>query len=203
MLVCVRHRPTNFHKNKKCHTAFQQAEGMVVPSETDALLTPGKLGDLTLKNRVIYPAMTRGRCAGRVPVEENVKYYTARASAGMIVTEPSAVSELANGFHDAPGMYSEEQARGWSQVTRALHDEGCTVVCQLWHTGRMSHSTFRNGATPVAPSAIGVTDVNGVPACGVQVRLQDSNPHPGQRCLPLMHAQSALRTDPGCRRRVA
>ena len=130
---------------------------------TDALFTPGMLGELPLKNKVIYPAMTRARCSGRVPVAENVKYYAARASAGLIVTEPSAVSELANGFINAPGMYNEEQARGWSQVTRALHDKGCTVVAQLWHTGQPrpipaatglnAHPLERNRPQPVASSA--------------------------------------------------
>jgi len=137
-------------------------------ASSDTLFEPTSLGELQLSNRIIYPAMTRARCAGRVLNSENVEYYAARASAGMVVTEPSAVSALANGFLDAPGLYTEEQARGWASVTRALHDKGCTVVCQLWHTGRMSHSSFRDGATPVAPSAIGVVGVNGVPACGVQ-----------------------------------
>ena len=139
-------------------------------SSTDALFSPRSLGSLPLKNRVIYPAMTRGRCVGRVVGPENIKYYSQRAGAGMIVTEPSSVSEGANGFMDAPGMYTLEHARAWSELTKKLHTEGATVVAQLWHTGRMSHSSFHGGAQIVGASALPIVpdDSSAVPACGVQ-----------------------------------
>ena len=143
------------------------------------LFTETTLGELHLKNRIVHPAMTRARCAGRVPNEENVKYYAQRASAGMIVSEASAVSFSANGFVDSPGMYTEEQVAGWSAVTSAVHEKGGTIVCQLWHTGRMSHSSFRDGATPVAPSAIPMpAEVNGVPSLGIQVCPALTNAQP-------------------------
>lgn len=135
-----------------------------------SLFTATSLGDLQLKNRIVHPAMTRARCPTRVPNRENVRYYAQRASAGMIIGEATAVSFSSNGFVDSPGMYSEEHVHGWSAVTKAVHDEGGTIVCQLWHTGRMSHSSFRGGAAPVAPSAIPMpAEVNGVPSLGVQV----------------------------------
>lgn len=138
-------------------------------SSTDALFSTGSLGGLKLKNRVIYPAMTRGRCVGRCVGPENVKYYLQRTGAGMIVTEPSSVSEAANGFQDTPGMYTREHARAWSELTQKLHAEGSTVIAQLWHTGRMSHSSYHGGAQIVGASALPITsDGSAVPACGVQ-----------------------------------
>ena len=104
----------------------------------NTLFEPTTLGELHIKNKIIYPAMTRARCPGRVLNDENIKYYTARSSAGMVVTEPAAVSEKANGFIDAPGMYNDEHVRSWSAVTGALKEKGCTVVCQLWHVPRAS-----------------------------------------------------------------
>merc|ERR1719440_2757086 len=88
--------------------------------------------------------------------------------AGMIVTEPSSVSEGANGFMDAPGMYTLEHARAWSELTKKLHSESSTVVAQLWHTGRMSHSSFHGGAQIVSASALPIhSEDSAVPACGV------------------------------------
>ena len=88
----------------------------------------------------------------------------------MIVTEPSAVSPQAEGFLDAPCLYTETHAQSWSNITSALHRQGCTVTCQLWHTGRMSHSSFHPGVDCItAPSAIRIGEtVNSVPSCGVQ-----------------------------------
>ena len=79
------------------------------------------------------------------------------------------MSEQAVGFVDAPLLTKEAHARSWRTVTDALHYVGSTVVCQLWHTGRMSHSSFHDGAQIVGPSAIAVSEkVHNVPACGVQ-----------------------------------
>ncbi|EOD06562.1 hypothetical protein EMIHUDRAFT_68663, partial [Emiliania huxleyi CCMP1516] len=89
------------------------------------------------------------------------------SGAGLIVTEPSAVSEGANGYCDSPGLYTAEQSSAWAAVTSKLHDEGCTVVAQLWHTGRMSHSSFHGGATTVSASALPIITSGSVPACGV------------------------------------
>lgn len=133
------------------------------------LLAPGSLGALKLKNRVVYPAMTRARSAGRVVNSEVVKYYCQRSSAGLIITEPSAVCEQAVGFLDTPDMYTSEHAQAWSAVTKALHgEESCRVVAQLWHTGRMSHSSFLKGEQIFSASALRIEDTAGVPACGVQ-----------------------------------
>merc|ERR1719284_254456 len=120
-------------------------------------------------NRVVYPAMTRGRCKDRLIGPTNVEYYAQRAGAGMIVTEPSSVSEDANGFCDTPGMYTLAHAGAWAKIPMKLRSAGCTaVVAQLWHTGRMSHSSFHGGKQIVSASAIGIpAEGSAVPACGV------------------------------------
>lgn len=91
----------------------------------------------------------------------------------MIVTEPSAVSKEAIGFLDAPQLITDNDVRSWRTVTNALHEKGCTVVCQLWHTGRMSHSSFHSGDQILGPSPIAIGELAGemrdsVPSCGVQ-----------------------------------
>lgn len=118
------------------------------------LLEPYALGPLTLPNRLVMVPMTRNRAAGTVPGEMNATYYVQRASAGLIVTEATQVTPLGQGYPETPGIHSEEQVAGWRRVTEAVHRAGGRIFLQLWHVGRISHSSFHGGALPVAPSAI-------------------------------------------------
>jgi len=120
------------------------------------LFTAAQAGDLKLKNRVVLAALTRCRAVGRNVNSVMMEYYLRRVSAGMVITEACSVSESANGFRDTPGMYLPEHSAGWQTLVKKLHGEGCTIVCQLWHAGRMSHSSFLGGRAPMAPSAIAV-----------------------------------------------
>ncbi|ABR89505.1 xenobiotic reductase [Janthinobacterium sp. Marseille] len=123
---------------------------------TNYLFTPIKVGDLTLPNRVIMAPLTRSRAigGGRVPNDLMVEYYVQRASAGLILTEATAVTPQGVGYADTPGIWSEEQVAGWKKVTDAVHKAGGLISLQLWHVGRISHPMFLNGDLPVAPSAI-------------------------------------------------
>jgi 2,4-dienoyl-CoA reductase-like NADH-dependent reductase (Old Yellow Enzyme family) len=119
------------------------------------LLSPVRLGDLTLKNRVVMAPMTRARAgAARVPNDLMAEYYAQRASAGLILTEATVVSAQGVGYADTPGIWSTEQVEGWKKVTRAVHEKGGVIFLQLWHVGRISDPMFLNGELPVAPSAI-------------------------------------------------
>ena len=115
-----------------------------------------KVGDLTLPNRVIMAPLTRSRAVGgdRVPNALMVEYYVQRASAGMILSEATAVSPQGVGYADTPGIWSDEQVDGWKHVTDGVHAAGGRIFLQLWHVGRISDPVFLDGALPVAPSAI-------------------------------------------------
>ncbi len=119
----------------------------------DVLLTPYRMGDLELPNRLVMAPMTRNRAPGLVPNEMMVRYYVQRASAGLVVTEGTQISPRGQGYQDTPGIYSDEQQEGWRAVTRAVHEAGGRIFAQLWHVGRVSHSYY-HGQLPVAPSAI-------------------------------------------------
>jgi len=83
------------------------------------------------------------------------EYYRQRASAGLIITEATAISPQAQGYADVPGLYGTEQLEAWKTVTQAVHDAGGKIVVQLWHVGRISHTSLQpHDAAPVAPSAI-------------------------------------------------
>jgi N-ethylmaleimide reductase len=122
----------------------------------DSLFAPIRLGALKLPNRIIMAPLTRMRPgANNAPTRLNVEYYAQRASAGLIISEGTAISADAQGYPVAPGIYSEDQIAGWHAVTDALHARGGRIVMQIAHNGRNSHSSLRpDGSAPVAPSAI-------------------------------------------------
>ncbi len=119
------------------------------------LFDPITVGDLHLPNRIIMAPLTRCRAdEGRVPNAMMAEYYVQRASAGLIISEATSVTPMGVGYPDTPGIWSADQVRGWSNITKAVHGAGGRIVLQLWHVGRISHPAYLNGETPVAPSAV-------------------------------------------------
>jgi len=120
------------------------------------LFEPYTLGPITLANRAVMAPLTRNRAAaGFVPGPLATEYYGQRASAGLLITEASQVSQQGQGYQDTPGIYSKEQVAGWRKVTDQVHARGGRIFIQLWHVGRISHVSLQpGGGKPVAPSAI-------------------------------------------------
>jgi len=120
-----------------------------------SLFDPIKVGAYELKNRIIMAPLTRSRAGSvRIPNAMMAEYYRQRASAGLIISEATAVTPMGVGYADTPGIWSDEQVAGWRLVTDAVHQEGGRIFLQLWHVGRISHPMFLDGALPVAPSAV-------------------------------------------------
>src|SRR5271165_1271701 len=115
-----------------------------------------QLGNLVLANRVFMAPLTRNRAhVDGVPGELAATYYSQRASAGLIVTEATQISPMGKGYVNTPGIHSPEQVRAWSRIVESVHKSGGRIFLQLWHVGRISHSSLLpNNAQPVAPSAI-------------------------------------------------
>ena len=120
-----------------------------------SLFEPVQAGDLSLANRIVMAPLTRNRSPNAVPTDLAVTYYAQRASAGLLITEATAISHQGQGYADVPGLYAPEQLAAWRRVTDAVHAAGGRIVVQLWHVGRISHTSLQpNGQAPVAPSAI-------------------------------------------------
>jgi len=134
--------------------------GATVSSPTDeslsVLFEPLNLGAIAISNRILMAPLTRGRAGvSRIPNDLMVEYYTQRASAGLIFSEATQISEQAAGWEQSPGIHTAEQVAGWKKVTEAVHQKGGKMVLQLWHTGRCSHPDFQpGGGLPVSSSAI-------------------------------------------------
>ena len=120
-----------------------------------SLFDPLQAGDLHLANRIAMAPLTRNRSPNAVPGDLTATYYAQRASAGLLITEATAISHQGQGYADVPGLYAPEQIAGWKKVTSSVHAAGGKIVVQLWHVGRVSHTDLQPGnAAPVAPSAI-------------------------------------------------
>jgi 2,4-dienoyl-CoA reductase-like NADH-dependent reductase (Old Yellow Enzyme family) len=117
-----------------------------------SLFDPVQLGAITAPNRLLMAPLTRGRATREhVPTPLMAEYYAQRASAGLIITEATGISQQGLGWPFAPGLWSDEQVAAWKPVTQAVHDAGGRIVAQLWHMGRQVHSSVI-GEQPVSSS---------------------------------------------------
>lgn len=122
----------------------------------EALFTAGHLGDIAISNRVVMAPLTRMRASDAgVPSDLAPTYYAQRATAALIIAEATQICELGKGYPATPGIHTADQVAAWKKVTSAVHAKGGKIVLQLWHVGRISHSSLHpEQGLPVAPSAI-------------------------------------------------
>jgi len=127
--------------------------------DTAALFHPLQLGALELPNRILMAPLTRCRAEpGHIPGALMAEYYAQRASAGLLIAEATMAMEGNSAFYSEPGIHSGAQVAGWRGVTEAVHAKGGRIFLQIWHGGRACHPFFNNGAQPVAPSPIAITN---------------------------------------------
>ncbi|WP_153130438.1 alkene reductase [Dechloromonas hortensis] len=148
-----------------------------------SLFDPINVGDIPLANRIVMAPLTRNRAVeGLQPGPLTVEYYRQRASAGLIIAEASQISPMAQGYLDTPGIYTTGQVAAWRKVTNAVHAEGGRIVLQLWHVGRISHSSLLpDGAAPVSstnrrPEAMTFTRDGFVPVSAPRALRDDELP---------------------------
>ncbi len=130
--------------------------------KNDSLFQPLTLGRHVLHNRIVLPPLTRSRSSqpGNIANELMATYYKQRAGAGFMITEGTQIEPRGQGYAWTPGIYNQAQIDGWRTVTKAVHDAGNIIFAQLWHVGRVSHTSLQpEGAAPVAPSALAANNV--------------------------------------------
>lgn len=120
------------------------------------LFEKGQMGDVEVQNRVFMAPLTRNRAQPNgTPGEHAATYYAQRASAGLIISEAAQISAMGKGYINTPGIHLESHIAEWKRITGAVHEKGGKIFIQLWHVGRISHtSLLPEGAAPLAPSAI-------------------------------------------------
>ena len=117
------------------------------------LFEPVRVGSIRAANRIAMAPLTRDRAGPRqVPTELMATYYGQRATAGLIISEGTQISAEGQGYLDTPGIYSAEQIAGWRRVTDTVHAHGGKIIVQLWHVGRISHTSLLPAGTVPASS---------------------------------------------------
>lgn len=110
--------------------------------------------ELTLQNRITMAPVTRCFADEElVPTKEMATYYAKRGDAGLIISEATVISKLAQGYPNQPGIYTKEQIDGWKNINDKVHEKGAKIFCQIFHAGRISHK-IHHGQQPIAPSAV-------------------------------------------------
>lgn len=123
--------------------------------KSKVLFEPVQIGSLSSRNRIVMAPLTRARATeSHVPTPMMARYYGQRASAGLIVSEATAVHPLGMGWYRAPGIWNAEMVAGWQAVTDVVHAAGGLIVCQLWHMGRLVLPDYIDGQLPLGPSAV-------------------------------------------------
>ncbi|MBC7608186.1 MAG: alkene reductase, partial [Polaromonas sp.] len=146
-------------------------------SSSPTLFDPIHAGDLQLSNRIVMAPLTRNRSPNAIPGPFAATYYAQRASAGLVITEATAISHQGQGYSDVPGLYGTEQLDAWKTVTHAVHAAGGKIVVQLWHVGRVSHTDLQpDNGKPVAPSAITAKTKTVLIKDGVPAFVETSEP---------------------------
>ena len=121
---------------------------------TTNLFDPIQLGAIHAPNRILMAPLTRGRATrSHVPTPLMGEYYSQRASAGLIISEATGITQQGLGWASAPGLWSEEQVSAWRSIVTAVHAAGGRIAAQLWHMGRLVHPDFLGGNRPVSASA--------------------------------------------------
>jgi len=143
-----------------------------------SLFDPIAFGAIVAPNRIMMAPLTRGRATrSHVPTPLMGEYYSQRASAGLIISEATGITQQGLGWPYAPGLWSKEQVNAWKPIVRAVHDAGGRMVAQLWHMGRLVHPDYFGGAQPVSASA--------TTAPGQAHTYEGSKPYAESRALEL------------------
>ena len=145
-------RDFSFERNKSQNKENSKQHTMT------KLFTPYTIGGLQLKHRVVMAPLTRRRAGeNEVPRDMSVEYYRQRASTEgtLIISEATQICPGGQGYPNTPGIHSKDQVEAWTKIVDAVHSEKSYIFAQLWHVGRVSHTSFsENGELPVSSSEV-------------------------------------------------
>jgi 2,4-dienoyl-CoA reductase-like NADH-dependent reductase (Old Yellow Enzyme family)/thioredoxin reductase len=122
----------------------------------EKLFSPGRIGGMEIKNRLIVPPMlTEYANADGSLTERYIRYYEEKAKGGwgLIICEDTSVEEFGAGFQNLPGIWKDDFIARHREMTDRVHRYGAKIAVQAYHAGRESSSAIK-GRRPVAPSAI-------------------------------------------------
>ena len=133
-----------------------------------SLAGPLRVGNLSLKHRLIMAPLTRFRANdAHVPLPMVTEYYAQRASVPgtLLITEGTFISRRASGYPNVPGIHTVDQISQWKEVTTAVHKRGSHIFLQLWAAGRAAdaENLKSEGFDVVSSSAVPYSDTAAMP----------------------------------------
>jgi 2,4-dienoyl-CoA reductase-like NADH-dependent reductase (Old Yellow Enzyme family) len=142
------------------------------------LLTPARIGQVEIRNRIVMPPMTtRMADADGVVTDDTVNYYMARVrgGVGLITAEMAAPEKAGRHRRHELGIYDDRFLPGLRRLTEAIHAGGAKASIQLGHAGGHTRRDIC-GETPIAPSAVPhpvyeITDETIVPEAMSRARI--------------------------------
>jgi len=130
-----------------------------------SLFSPGTIGTLKIKNRVVMPPMVRNYADERGLVTPKYLAHierVARGGVGTIILEASFIRPDGKGFSHELGLHTDGIIPGLKQLVQAAHAQGAVIGPQLYHAGRQTSSST-TGMQPIAPSPIPDSTINEMP----------------------------------------
>jgi 2,4-dienoyl-CoA reductase-like NADH-dependent reductase (Old Yellow Enzyme family) len=116
------------------------------------LLTPFKIGDLELKNRIIRAGCFEGMCQNKSPTAALLAHHKSIARGGVSMTTLAYASVSPNGLAFEHELLMRPQiVPGLKKITDAIHSENAAASIQLGHCGFFSNPSVI-GQRPVGPS---------------------------------------------------
>src|SRR5919201_4215145 len=120
------------------------------------LLTPGRIGSVEIRNRIVMPPMTTRTADddGHV-TDDTIAYYTARVAGGvgLITCEMASPEKAGRHRRRELGIFDDRFLPGLTRLAAAIHGGGAKASIQLGHGGGHTRIDIC-GETPIAPSAI-------------------------------------------------
>ncbi|MCC1493787.1 bifunctional salicylyl-CoA 5-hydroxylase/oxidoreductase [Cognatishimia sp. F0-27] len=103
------------------------------------MLTPYRLRDMMLKNRIVVSPMAQYKAVDGCPTDWHLVHYGERAKggAGLVFTEMTCVSAEGRITPGCPGLYAPEHQEAWGRIVDFVHrDTDARICCQIGHSGR-------------------------------------------------------------------
>ena len=119
------------------------------------LFTPLKIGNITVKNRIVFSAHLTNYAEDFMPSERHVYYYRerARGGTGLIITEEHSTHPTAHPYEKLIHAFHRKVIPYYQKITRAVHGEGVPILAQINHNGGQGSGMFTR-LPAWAPSAV-------------------------------------------------
>jgi 2,4-dienoyl-CoA reductase-like NADH-dependent reductase (Old Yellow Enzyme family)/thioredoxin reductase len=128
---------------------------MATDARFEKLLSPGRIGKMELKNRIIMAPMESGLADNGVVTELVRNYYEERAKGGVGLIIPGVLSidfPMGASSNHQIAVSDDKYIPGLKTLTDVIHKHGAKIAAQFQHAGRLALNDMLQGKAPMTPS---------------------------------------------------